>query len=423
MPTDPTRFEFPLPDVGEGTTEAELLEWHVAPGDDVAEDDPLCTVETDKAVVEITSPCPGTVTALHGDPGDVCVVGAILAVIETTEPPQHIGETAPVEADTGEDRVDESSVEPPNPVKPDDTPPVETEDHTPSAEADRVFAAPSTRRYAREQGVDITRVAGSGPNGRVLRADIDAHSASAEQPPRSAGDERREVVRRPLSPTRRTIAENMVQSRREIPHATSVFEADAEALVAAKERLDAEHDVHVTYTPLFLKAVVAGLQAVPVMNAELDSETDEVLEKRFYNVGVAIHTDHGLLVPVIEDVDEKSVVDLAVELESLVERARDRSLTPAAFTDGTFTLTNTGSHGGHSLFGTPIINPPQTGILGVSGIRNEPVAVDDRTIAVRKRLYLSLSYDHRLVDGVTAGEFMERVIDRIESPEKLVRER
>jgi pyruvate dehydrogenase E2 component (dihydrolipoamide acetyltransferase) len=212
----------------------------------------------------------------------------------------------------------------------------------------------------------------------------------------------------------------MVQSRRDIPHATSVFEADAEALAVAKARLDDAHDVHVTYTPLFLKAVVGGLQAVPVMNAELDSEAEEVLEKQFYDVGVAVHTDHGLLVPVVDDVDEKSVVELAQELDSLVARANDRSLPPAAFEGGTFTVTNTGSHGNRSLFGTPIINPPQTGILGVSGIRHEPVATDERTIAVRKRLYLSLSYDHRLVDGVTTGEFMDCVIDRLEAPETML---
>jgi pyruvate dehydrogenase E2 component (dihydrolipoamide acetyltransferase) len=212
----------------------------------------------------------------------------------------------------------------------------------------------------------------------------------------------------------------MVQSRRDIPHATSVFEADAEALAAAKDRLDDAHEVHVTYTPLFLKAVVGGLQAVPVMNAELDTEAEEVLEKQFYDIGVAVHTDHGLLVPVVDDVDEKSVVELAEELDSLVTRANDRSLPPAAFEGGTFTVTNTGSHGNRSLFGTPIINPPQTGILGVSGIRHEPVATDERTIAVRKRLYLSLSYDHRLVDGVTAGEFMDCVIDRLEAPETML---
>lgn len=404
-----TMFEFPLPDVGEGITQADLLEWHIGVGDEVAEDDPLCDVETDKAVVEITAPCPGTVTELRGDHGESIAVGDVIVVFKTTSPPQHVGETKSTAPDS--QSFDSDDVDPES----------EGTDTTETSETDRVFATPSTRRRAREHGVDISRVSGSGPGGRVLRTDIDDHAEESDtvrtqtEPGRDEGNTRR----RSLSTTRRTIAENMVQSRSNIPHATSVFEADAEALVATKERLDSDHDIHVTYTPLFLKAIASGLQAVPVMNAELDTETDEVLEKQFYNICVAVHTDHGLVVPVVEDVDEKSVVELARELETLISRARDRSLVPADFEGGTFTLTNTGSHGSRSLFGTPIINPPQTGILGASGIRNEPVATDERTITVRKRLFLSLSYDHRLVDGVTAGEFMNRVIDRLEAPETM----
>lgn len=415
MSTDdePTAFEFPLPDVGEGITEAELLAWHVNVGDELEEDDLLCEVETDKAVVEITAPCPGTVTELHGDDGEVLAVGDVIVVLETTSPPRHVGETKPAAPDARTPEAHGSAAECVS-GSGGQTP-------TETSSADRVFAAPSTRRYAREQGVDISRVSGSGPNGRVLRADIDAHAG--ESGPTKAqtvsNSDGGDIRRRSLSTTRQTIAENMVQSRRNIPHATSVFEADAEGLVATKERLDAGADVHVTYTPLFLKAIVGGLQAVPIMNAELDPERDEVLEKQFYNVGVAVHTDHGLVVPVVDDVDEKSVLELAHELETLISRARDRSLAPSDFEGGTFTLTNTGSHDGRSLFGTPIINPPQTGILGVSGIRNEPVATDDRTISVRKRLFLSLSYDHRLVDGVTAGEFMDCVIDRLEAPDTM----
>lgn len=410
---DVTRYEFPLPDVGEGITEAEIVTWDVEIGDEVVENDPLCEVETDKAVVEITTPCSGAVSECHGKVGDRLTVGDILVVIETADPPQHIGDTSPTTQEQSaqqEETTAESGQQQPA-------------DDTATDATGRVFAAPSTRRYAREQDVDISRVTGSGPDGRVLRTDIEAYAGEQLQPhPTQSGatGDHGDVRERPLSTTRRTIAENMVQSSRDIPHATSVFESDAEALAATKESLDNTHDVHVTYTPLFLKAVVDGLQAVPVMNAELDSEAEEVLEKQFYNIGVAVHTDHGLLVPVVDDVDEKSVVELARELESLVARANDRSLAPDAFEGGTFTLTNTGSHGNRSLFGTPIINPPQTGILGVSGIRNEPVATDERTIAVRKRLYLSLSYDHRLVDGVTAGEFMDCVIDCLEAPETML---
>jgi pyruvate dehydrogenase E2 component (dihydrolipoamide acetyltransferase) len=423
---DRIEYEFPLPDVGEGTSEAVLVEWYVEEGAVIVEDDPLCDIETDKAVVEITAPCSGTVIELRAAPREAVAVGDGLAVIETDSPPTHI-----VAEDPGAEARNETAAgtgsDAPDGERPQQS---AASDERANDTGGRTFASPSTRRYAREVGVDIDDLSGTGPNGRVVRADVDATVADRVGAPTS-----RESVRgwsdqdlepagetdvRSLSETRRTIAANMVRSKQTIPHATSVFEADAEALVAEKERLDDEADVHVTYTPLFLKAVTKGLQACPVMNATVDEEAGEIIEKRYYNVAVAIHTDHGLLVPVIEEADEKSVVELAAELESVVERARDRSLGLEDFQHGTFTLTNTGSHGARSLFGTPVINPPQTGIVGVSGIRDEPVAVDTDTLEVRKRLYLSLSYDHRVVDGVTAGEFMDVLIDGIERPRELL---
>jgi pyruvate dehydrogenase E2 component (dihydrolipoamide acetyltransferase) len=456
MRTDQVEFAYRLPDVGEGTATAVILEWAVAPGDAVSEDDRLCEVETEKAVVDITAPCPGEIVSLEADPGEEVVVGDVFVVIRTADPPAADlgvirGESAADEEGTqanvapetsgsggateGGSAARETTAEgtgPPGDASDRSEQMAESDTGTPDGtgavepRGDRVFAAPATRRYARQQGIDIADVDGSGPGGRVLRSDIDRHRDAGAATVGSAFGDRtgdasspaddRKTARRSLSPTRRAIADNMVESTRFIPHATSVFEADAEALVAAKERLDREHDVHITYTPLFLKAVVAGLEAYPVFNAELDDATDELVEKHYYHVGVAVHTDAGLLVPVLEAVDEKSVPTLAAELEVVIDSARERRLEPADFEGGTFTLTNTGSHGGRSLFGTPIIDPPQTGILGVSGIRDEAVAVDERTVGVRKRLYLSLSYDHRVIDGVSAGSFMEVVIDHLEDP-------
>ncbi|MEF8814832.1 MAG: dihydrolipoamide acetyltransferase family protein [Halovenus sp.] len=410
-------FEFPLPDVGEGISEGVLLAWDVDVGDGVSEDDPLCDVETDKAVVEITAPCDGIVTELRVEPEEEVAVGEVIAVIETEDPPTHLMGTEGATVDDEEHPGGGERAEPSG--------------RSERRDGRRVFAAPSTRRYAREQGVDIASVSGSGPRGRVLRRDIDEWIDGKATPDR--GDSQRgwrdaelavdgEAVRRPLSATRQTIAENMSRSERTIPHVTSVYEADAEALVAEKDRLDAERDRSVTYTPLFLKALVDGLQAVPAFNATLDEERAELIEKRYYHVNVAVHTEEGLFVPVIEDIDEKNITAIQAELETLVDQAKDRALSPADVRGGTFTLTNTGGHGSRSLFGTPIINPPQTGILGVSSIRNEPVAVDDSTVEVRKRLWLSLSYDHRVIDGVTAGTFMDHVIDALEDPSTLLGE-
>jgi len=403
---EPVAFEFPLPDVGEGISEGLLLGWAVDVGDSVSEDDPLCEVETDKAVVEITVPCDGVVTDLRVEPDSQVAVGEVIAVIETDDPPASLDGTGETAAKTGESAGADGHVA--------------SADRAKGGDDERVFAAPSTRRYARERGVDIARVSGSGPRGRVVRRDIDEFLRGSPTGDRGWRDDELavdgEAVRRPLSPTRQTIAENMSRSERTIPHVTSVYEADAEALAAAKDRLDAQHDGGVTYTPLFLKALVDGLRAVPAFNATLDEERGELIEKRYYHVNVAVHTDEGLFVPVIEDVDDKSVAAIQAELERLAERARERSLSPADVRGGTFTLTNTGGHGSRSLFGTPIINPPQTGILGVSRIRDEPVAADDSTVEVRKRLLLSLSYDHRVIDGVTAGTFVDHVVEALEEP-------
>lgn len=448
-----TLFEFLMPDPGEGLTEAELVEWYVTEGEEVAEDDPLCDVETDKAVVEIPVPCSGTVEELHGEAGDVVKVGDVLAVFETDNPPsqqQQESLTAERAAAGDETAADTAARAEERAADTDESTTAEPADATAEAGAaadgetapggDRVFAAPSTRRYAREQGVDLAAVDGTGPNGRVLREDVDRHleaptgtagttataeagadlPALSETQPADEPVEEERVVRRPLSGIRRQIAENMVRSKREIPHVTSGFEADAGELVALKERLDEKHDVRVTYTPILVKAVVPALQEYPLVNASLSEDGSEILEKRYYNVGVATHTENGLVVPVVKDVDRKSIVEIAAELERLVTAARDRSIDLDDLQNGTFTITNTGSHGGHGTFGTPIINPPEAAIMGVGQIENKPVAVDDETVEVRKRIGLTLSYDHRLVDGVVAGQFMEHVIEGLEDPDVLL---
>jgi pyruvate dehydrogenase E2 component (dihydrolipoamide acetyltransferase) len=459
-------FEFRLPDPGEGLTEAEVIEWYHDEGDEVREDDPLIDVETDKAVVEIPTPCTGTLKRTVADPGDLAEVGEVIAVFLTENPPRQqsaegaqngvAGGTAP---DAGADDatadatdVDAGETSPTSAVsRVDDAADAGAGgDRTDGADTggDRVFAAPSTRRYAREQGVDLADVEGTGPGGRVLQEDVDAFlEAQRAEPAESAVDRTaepetpttatppaadagstgaattdesgREAVTEPLRGLRRTIAENMQRSKQEIPHVTSGFEADATELVDLKGRLDEKHDAHITYTALLVKAVVPALKEFPLVNASVDMEAGEVTKYESYNVGVATHTDDGLVVPVIDDADEKSLVEVAEELNTTVEAAREREISPADLQGGTFTVTNTGSHGGHGTFGTPIIRHPEAAIMGVGAIEETPVAVDGE-LTVQERIGFSFSYDHRLVDGVTAGQFMEHVIEGIEDPDILL---
>ena len=459
-------FDFRLPDPGEGLTEAEIIEWYHAEGDEVREDDPLVDVETDKAVVEIPTPCTGTLEQIVADPGDVVGVGEVIAVFLTENPPRQqsaegtqdgaasggaasggSAETDPDAADADdEDTGPKSAVR-----RVDDTAEAGAEgDQTDGTEAadGRVFAAPSTRRYAREQGVDLADVEGTGPGGRVLQEDVDAFLEAQEAEPTEVAkstptaepeaataaapgaetdvvetatvdESGREKTVEPLRGLRRTIAENMQRSKQEIPHVTSGFEADATELVDLKERLDEKHDAHITYTALLVKAVVPALKEFPLVNASVDMEAGEITKYESYNIGVATHTDDGLIVPVVKDADEKSLVEVAEDLNATVDAAREREISPADLQGGTFTITNTGSHGGHGTFGTPIIRHPEAAIMGVGAIEEKPVAVDGE-LTVQERIGFSFSYDHRLVDGVTAGQFMEHVIEGIEDPDILL---
>ena len=423
------RFEFRLPDPGEGITEAEIAEWYVDEGDEVEEDEPLVDVETDKAVVEIPTPCTGTVRKRVASTGDVVRVGDVIAVFRTKNQPRQ--QVADEETTAGETSTT-------------DDPPARTSETTrdgeksedESADNDRVFAAPSTRKYARKQGVDLGDVAGTGPGGRILRDDVDRHleneegdgdtdDARSAVPDQTAGDETpsdtdTKDVAEPLRGLRRTIAENMQQSVREIPHVTSGFEADATALVGLKERLDEKHEgTRITYTSILVKALIPALKEYPLVNASIDMAAEEITKHHYYNIGVATHTEDGLVVPVIDDVDQKPLIKVAEELERKVEAARNREIKPAELRGGTFTVTNTGSHGSHGTFGTPIIRNPEAGILGVGTIEEKPIAVEGEP-EIRDRINFSFSFDHRLVDGVTAGQFMERFIEGIEDPDVLL---
>lgn len=519
-------FAFELPDVGEGVAEGELLEWHVAPGDTVAEDQVLAEVETDKAVVDLPSPVAGTVLELHAEPGEVVPVGDVVITIETDE------EAADASDSSADDPVAETSA-------------ADSPDGARAASGGvRVFAPPNVRRLACELDVDIADVTGSGAGGRVTERDVRAAADGAEQdistggisddgssrtaaatpsltdepspaaggptvdeaasaegpttggesvgsvdrdrtlatpatralarelgvdvdavptektrdgeafveaadvravadgatPPATAstgetpgeeapsptpartvrGEGVGDVTTEPYRGIRRTIGERMEESAFTAAHVTHHDTAVVPRLVDTREVLAeraSERGVSLTYLPFVLKAVVEGLQAYPVLNSTLDEEAGEIRYRHYYDLGVAVATASGLLVPVVENVDEKGMLELAADIESLAADARAGELPPEKLRGSTFTVTNFGAVGGE--YATPIINYPETAILGLGRLEERPVA-EEGTVVARPTLPLSLSIDHRVIDGAEAAQFVNTVKEYLENPSLLL---
>ncbi|MFC6961248.1 dihydrolipoamide acetyltransferase family protein [Halocatena marina] len=484
--------EFKLPDVGEGVAEGEIVSWLVEAGDPVEEDQPVAEVETDKAVVDVPSPVNGTVAELRAEEGEVVPVGDVIIVFT-------VG---------GEEQQQKSDTE------------SEDSDPTDSAETDtdtssRVFAAPSARRLARELGVDISAVDGSGPGGRISGSDVRAHAEGSDPEPASntaepseatdvepvtedvsdtttprsvpsssadreqtlaapatrklaeeheidintvptdeehdgqpfvtpeqvrsfaetqqaaqqadaramqtAGPSEREE-RIPYRGIRRTIGKQMERSKYTAPHVTHHDEVDVTELVETRSDLKQvaeEQGVSLTYMPFVMKAVVAGLKEFPYLNSSLDETSDEIILKNYYNIGVGVATDAGLMVPVVDDVDRKGLLQIASEMNERVLKARERSITREEMQGGTFTITNFGAVGGE--YATPIINYPETAILGLGEIKEKPRVVDGEVVP-RKVMTLSLSIDHRVIDGAIAGQFANTVKRYLNNPSLLLLE-
>ncbi len=423
-------YEFSLPDVGEGITESELLKWHVKPGDVVREDEVLCEIETDKAVVEIPVPCNGTVQSLHAAEGSTVKVGSVIAVFAT----EAVAKAAQGANGAVAKAAASAAVAAPAAVSPAPT----FQAVSQAALAPPVHATPSTRRYAREQGVALESVIGSGPQGRILHEDIDRHvvrqaqmaaatgmeTATTKTPDTSsmrldvrpvavpaAGQQRRT----PLKGMRRAIADTMVRSVTVIPHATSGFRCNAEAFVALRQRLQEYHGCRISFTAMVIKAMIPALKKYPYFNASIDDMVGEIVEHGDINIGFATHTGEGLMVPVIKHADQKSLVDISTEIDRLAALARERKIALADLRGGTITLSNVGSHGKHDLIGRPIINHPEAAIIAMTRIKPQP-AVENGQVVVQQTLDMVTSYDHRLIDGVYAAEFMEAVIALIEEP-------
>ncbi len=511
--------EFKLPDVGEGLTEAEIVNWLVEEGDTVEEDQPVAEVETDKAVVEVPSPVNGTVREIRAEPGEMVPVGDVIITFNVEgEGAAEAGGEVEAEAEP------ESESEPAGAGDGEDG-----EAPTPSG---RVFASPSARRLARELGVDIAEVEGSGPGGRVSDADVRAHAESdgqSEAPERSDAGEVKPAVSRvsdgeaaagngaaaagveradrertlavpatrqlaaehgvdideiptdrtrdgepfvtaeqveefvqakeaadsaaaeaaeaetttaeaggkaatgeaegtvageriPYRGVRRTIGKQMETSKYTAPHVSHHDDVDVTELVELRGELKGAAEaegVSLTYLPFVVKATVAGLKQHPVLNSTLDEDAEEIILKEEYNIGIAVATDAGLMVPVVKEADRKGILEIAEEINDLVARARDRSIAREEMQGGTFTITNFGSVGGRHA--TPIINYPETAILGLGEISKQPW-VHEGEVVPRDVMGLSLSVDHRVIDGAEAASFANTVQRYLQHPSLLLLE-
>lgn len=448
-------FEFRLPELGEGIHEGEILKWHVKPGDAVKEDDILVEVQNDKAVVEIPSPVNGKVLEVKVAEGTVSVVDDLLLTFEV-EGEGNVAEGATQQAQA-EDKNDNAPSKcavggaadnAANVVL--DTPLASGTGAVASTSSGRAagkaLATPGTRKLARELGVDISLVVGTGRNGQVTREDVRrfaeggqtdtapnaaAQSAQAVSQPSGQqpisrpaatiiGDRSEERV--PLKGIRKIIADAMVKSMYTAPHVTIMDEVDVSKLVALRKQakpMAEEKGVKLTYLPFVVKAVIGGLREFPVLNTSIDDEKGEIVYKKYYNIGIATDTDNGLIVPVVFDADRKNIWNIAGEINDLAARGREGKLAPQEMKGSTFSITNIGSTGG--MFFTPVINYPEVAILGTGRITEKPV-VKNGEVSVASMMALSLSFDHRIIDGATAQHFLNYIKRLLEDPQLLVME-
>lgn len=407
-------LEFKLPDIGEGTAEGEIVQWLVKAGDDVAEFQSVVEVMTDKATVEIPSPASGKITALLAAEGDVVAVGSVIFTLETggaSAAPAAASEAAPAATAA--------------PVAAAAAPAVATA--AAIVDDGKSLAVPSARRVARELGVALSQVAGSGRNGVIRRSDVEAfHASGAAAAPAAstsvagaavnAGGEKRT----PFRGVRRKIADAMVRSAQTAVHFTVVEEIDVTELVtlrAKAKEIGLRQEIKVTYMPFIMKATANALLKFPVLNGHLDEEAGEIVNPNYVNLGIATDTPNGLIVPVIKDVQSKSVLQLALELQELAQRTREGKVKAEELRGSTFTITNAGNIGG--IIATPIINFPDIAILGVHRLMKKPGVVsgpDGDRIEIRQFMNYSCSVDHRLADGADGARFLAWMRVLLEQP-------
>lgn len=437
-------FQFRLPDIGEGIHEGEILKWFVKSGDKVDEDDVLCEVQNDKAVVEIPSPVAGTVEEVLVEEGTVATVGQILITFD-----------APGYEDLkfkGEEENESSQ-----PAKENAPPKHEVESSSESVQVNttlqqeevdpnrRVIAMPSVRKYARDKGAEIHKVMGTGKNGRVLKADIDTFLAGGTPSPVATKEVVSEAMasvvhsdqktpsqivpqgqypetREKMSGIRKAIASAMVNSKHTAPHVTLMDEIDVTKLVVNRKKFKEvalQKGIKLTYLPYVVKALTSALKGFPALNTSLDDAAGEIIHKHYYNIGIATDTENGLLVPVVKDTDRKSIFQISSDINGLALKARDGKLASDEMKGATCTITNIGSAGGQWF--TPVINHPEVAILGIGRISEKPIVRDGEIVAAPV-MALSLSFDHRIIDGATAQYALNHIKRMLNDPELLLME-
>ncbi len=429
--------EFKLPDLGEGMEEAEIRRWLVKPSDTVRLDQPIVQVETDKAVVEIPSPVAGRIADIRVQEGTVAKLGEVLVVFDTNN-----GVASPYPSPSVQNNasVPINSAVSPSPIS------------SANGSPQQVLAAPAVRKRAFELGIELADIPSSHPSGRVTMDDIQSYVERVQREPSVSTDEptitsviseakhvpiagtnkspslsltrlesaEASAERQPLTGLRKRIAEHMERSWRTIPHATAFDELDGTELVALRQILKpiaTQRGVRLTYMPLLIKLLLPILKEFPIFNASLDEERREIIYRRVYHIGIATDSPEGLLVSVLRHADQLTIMQIAEQLERLVEGAQKRTLSLPEVTGSTFTLNNIGSFGGSS--GTPIINYPEVAILAVGRLQEKAV-VQNGTIVARTVMPLALSFDHRLIDGALAGRFLARFKTLVEHPQQLI---
>jgi pyruvate dehydrogenase E2 component (dihydrolipoamide acetyltransferase) len=421
-------FVFELPEVGEGVVEAEVVDWKVAVGDHVATDQPLCEITTDKAQIEIASPKSGTIIKLYGKPGDIIRVHTPLCEIDESGAPA----TASPKAKSPAPKPT-NGASTPIPVAPPVAPPgaAPAQSAQPASNPDsrgQTKATPAVRRHAREDDIDIHQVPGTGPGGRVTHSDLDAFQSGGQAPMAvaplalaqvtpSGAEERIKILG-----IRRKIAEQMVRAKHTAPHFTYVEEVDATRLVDFRTRLKdiaGQRGIKLSYIPIMMKMCSIAFRTFPNVNANMDEERFELVVKGDHNIGISCDTPNGLFVPVIKNVEQKSILQIAAELHDLLERTRAGKAQLHELKGGTFTITSVGNIGG--AFATPILNVPEVAILGMNQIKDRAVVIDGE-ITIRKMMFLSPSFDHRVIDGAVGARFVAHLKQIIESPESLLLE-
>lgn len=414
-------IEIKVPELAESITEGTVLQWLINVGDKVSKGESVVELETDKVNIEVNTDYTGVVTQVLKEPGDTVEVGDVIAILE-----ENVAEGAApaVPAATPEEPKEEVVNPSPAPAAPE------------VSKAARPIASPAARKIARELGIDLNEVNSSDPLGRIRPHDVKAHTqapAVKEEPklekvsPKPAAKQvetefDKPVERVKMSRRRQTIAKRLVEVQHTAAMLTTFNEVDMSAVMdLRKKRKDAffeKHDVRLGFMSFFTKAVVAALKQFPLLNAEIQG--DELVVKKFYDIGIAVAAPEGLVVPVVRDANQRSFAEIEREISHLGKKARDNALTLKDLQGGTFTITNGGVFG--SLMSTPILNSPQVGILGMHKIQTRPVAIDAERMENRPMMYIALSYDHRIVDGKEAVSFLAMVKELLEDPESLLLE-